>query len=406
VSEENREPSLSEGEKKPEDDDPDEAEAKEAPAAAPKKKKAKAAGSESTKDRNQRIREEAAARRRGKRDDERRRAAPARNLDASEIVDDALARGTHNVALLLKRHFNKIQWAAVLIIVGGIGYKVYTVRAKRVVGDNSDKLLAALSTEQARIGEGESAPNPMGLSDTRKRFPTDEARLKAAAESYQAASASGGTTAALARLGQAGIFYDQAKYQEALKAYQDVRDSDLASQDQDVKARALEGVGLSHEALGQVEPALKAFRELENSGIPGFGPLGQYHQARLLHAKGDNEQAKKLVQQVLDKLKEKVKERAPGLPPGYLQTAAVELRGVIDPQAAAAATSIQNIDPEVFEKLSKEPGKGGVDPARLQELLKQVQGAVTGSPEAPAPPEEEQAPAQEEQAPAPPASAP
>jgi tetratricopeptide (TPR) repeat protein len=375
-----------------------EAETKEAPAA-PKKKKAKAEGGESIKDRNQRIREEAAARRRGKRDEERRRAAPARNLDASEIVDDALARGTHNAALLLRKHFNKIQWAAVLIIVGGIGYKIYTVRAKRTVGDNSDKLLAAISAERARIGE--AASGPAGMSDARQHFPSDEARLKAAAEAYQTASAVGGNTATLARLGQAGIFYDQGKYQDALKAYQDVRAADLASRDEDIKGRALEGVGLSQEALGQLDAALKTFRELENSGISGFAPLGEFHQARILRAKGDNEQAKRVVQQALDKLKEKAKERAPGMPPSYLQRALAELQEVLDP--AAAAASIKNMDPALFEKLGGEPGKGGVDPGKLQELLKQVQEAATGSPEAPAPPQ--QAP-QEEPAPAPPASAP
>jgi tetratricopeptide (TPR) repeat protein len=364
------------------------------------KKKAKAESSESVKDRNQRIREEAAARRRGKREEERRRAAPARNLDASEIVDDALARGTHNLAQLLKKHFNKIQWAAAVIIVGGIGYKVYTVRAKRVVGDNSDKLVAAIGAERGRIGQGESSPNsPTGINDARKHFASDEARLKAAAEAYQRASEAGGNSGTLARLGQAGILFDQAKYQEALKAYQDVRDSKLATKDQDVKARAIEGVGLSQEALGQIEPALKAFRELENSGITGFGPLGQFHQARLLRAKGENDKAKELVQKALKKLDEKAKERAPGMPPSYLQTAARELLSMLDPQAAAATSSIKNIDPAVFDKLGKEPGDQGVDAAKLQELLKQVQEAATGSPETPAPPEQQQAPA-------PPASAP
>ena len=237
MSDENREASPSEAEKKPETEpeiESDEAEASEAPAAAPKKKKAKAAGNESTKDRNQRIREEAAARRRNRREEERERAAPARNLDASEIVDDALARGTHNVAQLLRKHFNKLQWAAVLIIVGGIGYQVYKLQRDRVIGENSDKLLSGVDAEDARVGEGDPGPDQYsGLSDTRMHFATEEARLKAAAEAYKNAAAIGGTTATLARLGEAGIYYDQAKYKDALKAYQDVRDSALAGKDVD-----------------------------------------------------------------------------------------------------------------------------------------------------------------------------
>jgi len=401
VSEENREPSVSEGENKPDPEPENGAEA--GPAPEPKKKKAKAAASESVKDRNQRIREEAAARRRNRREQERQRAAPARNLDASEIVDDALARGTHNLGLLLRKHFNKIQWAAALIVVGGIGYKIYDVRRERTVGENSDKLLAAVAAERARVGEGEAKPDAYsGLEDTRKTFATEEARLKAAADAYKTAAATGGTTATLARLGEAGILYDQGKYKEALKAYQDVRGSELAGKDEDVKGRAIEGIGLSHEGLGELDAALKSFRELENSGITGFAPLGQFHQARLLRAKGENDKAKELIKKVVDKLAEKDKDRAPGMPPSYLQSAARELYAELDPEAAAAATMPQTIDPAVLEKISKETGKsGGVDPEKLKELLKQVKDATGSTPEeSPAP---QEAPAPE---PAAPASAP
>ena len=78
------------------------------------------------RDRNKRVREEAAARRRSKREAETRRAAPARNLDATEIVDDALARWTHVTSTWLKRHLNTLQWVVLALIVGGIGYQIYS----------------------------------------------------------------------------------------------------------------------------------------------------------------------------------------------------------------------------------------------------------------------------------------
>jgi hypothetical protein len=388
-SEENREPAETEAEENLTDADEGEGEGEakaKAETPAPKKKKAKAASGEANKDRNARIREEAAARRRDRREDAGRRAAPARNLDASEIVDDALARGTHNAALLLKKHFNKLQWVAVLIVVGGIGYKIWSVRSDRIVGDNSDKLLVAVNDERARVGEANSEPDRYsGLVDTRKRYADEAARLQAAANGYRAAAAIGGNTATLARLGEAGILYDQAKYKEALKAYQDVRDSELAGKDLDVKGRAIEGVGLSQEAQNELDAALKSFRELENSGISGFGPLGQFHQARIYKAKGDTEKAKELVNLALKKLDEKAKDRAPGLPPSYLQSAAKELLGVLDPQAAALSAMPQGMDPQALEKLRQETGKKqDIDPKKLEELLKQMQDAQKGMPAPPA----------------------
>ncbi|HEV8246637.1 MAG TPA: hypothetical protein VGP93_12755, partial [Polyangiaceae bacterium] len=334
MSDEKREQSVNEpdeeAERTADSPEPGAGSAKAKKGAKAKSKPVKTRAIESVKDRNQRIREEAAAKRRDRRDDERRRAAPARNLDASEIVDDALARGTHNVAVWLKEHVNILQWVAVLLIVGGIGYKVYSLRHERTIGKASDKLLAAIEAESARVGEGSAEPDRYtGLVDTRKQFKSDEERLKSAAAAYQAAIDNGASLGTLAKLGQAGIFYDLSKYKESLSAYQAVRDSDLASKDQDVKGRAIEGMALSQEGLGNVDEALKSFRELENSGISGFGALAQYHQARLFHQKGDNVKAKELISKALEKLDEKA--RTPNAPPGYLQSAAHELLGAIDP---------------------------------------------------------------------------
>jgi predicted negative regulator of RcsB-dependent stress response len=371
---------------------------------APKAKKVK--DGETAKDRNQRIREEAAERRRSKREDDRRRAAPARNLDAGEMVDDALARGTHNIGLWLKKNFGIIQWVVVLGVAGGIGYKVYSVRHERSIGETSDKLVAALEAEAGTVGEQNTEPDRYtGLIDDRPHFATEEERLKAAAAAYKAAASS--TLGGFAKLGEAGILFDQAKYKEALAAYEAARDSDLAKRDNDVRGRAIEGVGLSQEALGNTDAALKSFRELENSGISGFGLLGIYHQARVSYAKGDVEKAKELITTAQKKLADKAKDkpRVPGMPPGYLEASVRDLLSIIDPSAAATMAGPSSIDPALLQKLRGESANGKMTPERLQEILKGLTGPGApggegappeGMPEAPigeAPPAEAPAPA-------------
>src|SRR5690606_14913313 len=126
-----------------------------------------------------------------------------------------------------------------------------------------------------------------GLSDTRKEFPTEEARLAAAAAEYRkVADSTTGPTSTLATLGLAGVLYDQGKYAEAQAAYEKVKNSPLATKDRDVRGRAIEGIGLSLEAQKKTDAAIGAFRELANTDIPGLKDLGEYHQARLLIAKG------------------------------------------------------------------------------------------------------------------------
>jgi hypothetical protein len=236
------------------------------------------------KDRNKRVREEAAARRRSKREAEARRAAPARNLDTSEIVDDALARTTHAASVWLKRHLNTLQWLILALIVGGIGYQIYTYRRGVSAAQLTDELHKAVSAAQGRVGQGEAAPDEYTqLGDPRPVFADEPARLKAAAEEYKKVENSGSaTTSTLASLGLAGVLFDQGKYAEAKAEYQRVKSSSLAGRDLDVRARALEGIGLAEEAADHVDLALAAFRELGNLDAPAFAALGEYHQARLL----------------------------------------------------------------------------------------------------------------------------
>ena len=348
------------------------------------------------RDRNKRIRAEAAEKRRRTRDGtpERRR-APARNLDAGEIVDDALARSTHAAWAWLKRNSNRVQWVAVALIVGGIGWKIYTYRQSRNIADQTEALVQAIAAEHGRVGEASKAPDPYtGLVDNRPVFATDGDRLKAAEREYrEAAAVIKGPGAELAELGLAGVLYDQGKYAEAKKAYESVRDGGLSTLDPDAKARAIEGVGLSLEALGQREQALAAYRQLENSEVPGFTVLSLYHQGRLAFAAGERDKAKELLKKALDKLtKTQDKDKRAASRPGYVEQQVRELLGALDPSAVPQPPSA--LSPESLEALQKtlKDAGGKLDPKQLERLMKSMGATNAGDlgqapPAAPAQPE-------------------
>lgn len=331
------------------------------------------AGTEAIRDRNQRIREEAAAKRRRKRESEARQANVRSNLEASELVDDALARGTHAATGFLKAHFNKIQWIVVLGIAGGIGYQIYAHRRDKAEAAATDKLVAGVEAELARVG-GAAEPDQMtGIEDTRKSFDDHKERLAAAEKAYRAAVGPD-TTGTLARLGLAGALFDQGKFQEAAKEYQAVRLSQLAGKDADVRCRAIEGIGLSEEGQGRLDQALAAFGELAKSDVPGFGALGLYHQARITNQKGDREKAKELAKSALEKL-EKAKgsdKTMPGEQPSFTEGAARDLLASIDP-SAAARPSVPSLTPEQIQKLTEQAQGGEVTREKLDQLLKELQ---------------------------------
>lgn len=333
-------------------------------------------GTRAIKDRNQRIREEAAQKRKSRRDAEQRRSNVQRNLDAGEMVDDALARGTHAATGFLKRHVNLIQWVVLAGAAGGIGWQIYTAHHHKVEAQATDTLMAGINAEFGRVGGEEEADldQATGLDDPRQHFADEAARAKAAESAYRSASGSD-SIRTLAQLGLAGTLYDDAKYKDALAAYDAVHASALASKDLDVRLRSTEGAGLSHEALGDKDGAAKAYRELGSSDVTEFAALGLYHQGRLALAAGDRDGAKDLFKKALDKVS---KDESPDKPLGYVSSLARELLGTIDPSAVPPLPQKNVLGPEQLKALRQEgagkPGApGGLSKEKLEELMKQIQ---------------------------------
>jgi len=367
--------------------------------AAPKKKKKKRALSEEaepSRDRNRRLREEMTG---GGRAKPGARAIPARNLETSEIVDDALARTTQAAGEWLKRNANVVQWVVVVCLVGWVGYAIYSYRAGRAAEQASAKLSSAVRAEGARIGTDDTKPDPQtGLVETRPAFATEALRLQAAEKQYRAIADGGSTSAAtFAKLGLASVLYDQAKFADAKAAYQAVKDSKLASQDLAVKGRALEGIGISLEAVGDKDGALKAFGELSNLDALGFNALGAYHQARLSFAAGNVDKAKEYLkdaQKRLDTLagtdEKGAKKPLGGGNTGYLQQSVKDLQRRVDP-TAVPPPSPNMLTAQQIQELSEQMGAGdgsgkGLSSEKLKELLKGMSNTPSGAPNVPAPP--------------------
>lgn len=348
---------------------PPEDDAEPAAEAAPKKKKkkrkkkAEAEGTEDIRDRNRRVREQAAARRRARRDKEKEAAAQA-GLDTSEMVDDALARTTDTATKWIRANFRWVQWIVLALVAGGIGWQIYTWRSGKQSEARSGELFVAIEAERGRIGapEDEKKPDEQGIVDPGRIFRTHEDRLKEAEQKYRDAISANESTpmGALAQLGLAGVLYDQGKYDDALAAYEKVERGELAKTDVDVRARAAEGVGLSLESKGDFDGALKAFRSVENTDVPGLKELGMYHRARVLYAQKKNQEAAGVLKEVIEKARGDKKPN-PLQPPSYIEATARDLLTEIDPAAANETKPLGpgELDPEELKKLIEEAKKKG-----------------------------------------------
>lgn len=326
------------------------------------------------RDRNARLRAQAAEERRSKRERDKSVAAVPIGLDAGERMDDLFVRTTHAGAAWLRNNFRWLQWVAILGVVVGFSVQGYRYVSKSKAEKSSDALAVGLVAEGGTVRPASTEPgksdNPeLDQLDPRPVYDSESARLSAAEQGYRKAIASQGKTGAgwLARLGLAGVLYDQQKWDEALEQYRAVRGSELAKKDPDILGRCLEGVGLSLEAKGDKEGALQAFRELTNQeGAPSLATLGLFHQARILFAQGNQEKAKELAKKAKERLDKQALEaqgaagddKGQGPPPrtGFVDESVKMLLARIDP-SSAQGTSTRNIadvlrdDPEKLQRM-------------------------------------------------------
>ncbi len=333
-------------------------------------------------DRNQNVKKQLLK----KRDEAVRRKVP---LAPGEMVDDAVARGLASGSRWLKANFGVVQWFIVAAIVAGIGYAIYDHRSTKRAEAAAGELIKGVVTEHGRI-VSESSPaqksEEQAAEDPAPVFKSVDERSGAALASYRKVTSSypGTGAAILARMGEAGVLLDKRDWDGAIAAYRDVTNSPLAKVDPSVRGEALQGIGLALEGKGDVDGALKTFRELENTDIRGLKELGMYQQARLLFAKGDADKAKELLKGARERIKGASSSSGPAgesHPFGFLETQVDDLLRRIDPSAIPAPAPApgvggpggRSLNPEDLQRLQEQlkrrmpqtKGKGLPDPGSL-----------------------------------------
>lgn len=283
-------------------------------------------------------------------------------LLASERVDDALSRGTTGSLKWLKANSTAVQGVLAFVLVAG-GAGLYW---KHRMDDQTAALSAVLGkatlAERGRVSEGTEETSE---EDKRRElypvFKSAAEREEKALAGYRdaAARAQNKPAGALGKLGEAGILLDRKDFDGAKAAYEGVLASSLAKTDDDVKARALEGLGFVLEGKGDLDAAMGRYQELQQVAAVGYRELGLYHQGRLLEAKGDIEGAKAKIKEVYEKVTEVKVAKHPFT---NLGTLADERLAALDPTHTPKRALDSAMDPEelqrLIEQLKSQAGKG------------------------------------------------
>jgi hypothetical protein len=300
---------------------------------------------------------------------------PSAASDAFSAEADPLLERTARVTAWIREHrqtFGGIVAVALLGLGGFLGYSYWQGKHE---ADASAILGQAFADEHGRVSD--KSDDDEDDAKIRPLYPTFKSvagRRDAAIARYREVQTKfAGTGAAiLAHLAEAGLLLDGGDAKGAAAAYSDVKASPLARADAEVRGRAIEGIGFADELLAQSDPgnkdghlddALTAFKQLEEVDMKGFKELGQYHQARVLQARGDRARAIELLKQVEKGVSEPGSEH----PFSYLQDVVEDRLRALDPGA---------LPPKAAKTPGPGAGKGpgGLDmnDPKVQELLRQL----------------------------------
>ncbi|HVZ37621.1 MAG TPA: tetratricopeptide repeat protein [Polyangiaceae bacterium] len=257
----------------------------------------------------------------------------------------------------LQTHRERILLGVVsAIVLVGVAFAVQRfVRAGSA--EQAAELGKALELAQARIDPQDQD----GKSDDGKPlFKSADARSEQACTAFERAAKAGPDrpAGAWALLGEAANELTLGKFEPARAHFQGVYDAH--ADDPELAARALEGVGVSLEAAGKTDQALKAYEKLKSVG--GSQELAEFQIARLKLAQGDREGGKSMLKKLYDQLSSPSEGSAPS---PYLKNE-VELR-------------LAELDSSLVDK-----GRVGDQPQQfseeqLQRLIEQLQKKSKGA---------------------------
>ncbi len=282
------------------------------------------------------------------------RAEPRRSV-ATVADADPLLQQTAKLSKWFAKNQRTVQALGALVFVGLCGYAIYNYVDHKRSSDASALLAEAVTTGEARIGAARAGESMESTVDESPSFNAPHDRREAALKKYREVIVRFPKSGAayLARLAEGSLLLDAREADAAAAAFSEVEASPLAAVDQEVKGRAIEGLGFAFELKASANPsdsaqyweqAAKAYKRLEsNDEILGFRELAIYHQARMAQARGDKEKAKELLVDVRERVG-KTPENISGIPQGpafvYLAEVAQDRLRALDPTMAPASGGV------------------------------------------------------------------
>lgn len=192
-------------------------------------------------------------------------------------------------------------------------------------------------------------------------FATRAARAEAAVEAYGEVTAEFADTEAgyWAALGRAAALFELGQYDQAREVYETILQN--AGTNETMAWMALEGIGFTYEATGDLPAALERYEEIGSLGDEDFQAPSDFHSARIHSATGNDAQAESLLRALDSRIQEESASGEPRFPYVAAQTQA-RLR-VIDPSATSGGSDLglDGLTPELREQLMRQlQQQGGV----------------------------------------------
>jgi predicted negative regulator of RcsB-dependent stress response len=268
--------------------------------------------------------------------------------------------------------------AAIAVLLGV--YVAWSTFGHRAAEQASAALGEALDVANARIRAADAPEEPADALG-RETFPTTTARAEKALSLFRkVTSQHAGSDAALwARLGEARALLDLDKPGEARAAFEKALRE--GSGNASVTARAFEGIAFTFEAENQPQKAVEKFQALSRAGEGAFKDLADYHLARMYLRTGEENRAKDLLKDLVQRLRAG-DDGAPEDRSPYILTQAevrlAELDSSLVPRPTQGLNGGSLIGPGGIQLGGD--GPSNVTPEQIQEILRNLQKSRGGAP--------------------------
>ena len=214
------------------------------------------------------------------------RAEPKRQIAVAADADPLIEK-TAKLSEWAKQNQKTVQVVGALIAAALLGIAGFLYFEHKHETEASMLLTKAVEDDRARVGEPPK-DDPENPVEAPLSFKTFEERRESALKKFREVQSKYPKTGAaiLSRLAEGSLLLDKREADPALAAFTEVKGSPLAAADQEVKGRALEGVGFAYELKAVATPAeaaknydeaLKVYKELENTvEVRGFKELRRW----------------------------------------------------------------------------------------------------------------------------------